>query len=144
MSAALRKNAANTRGRPFAPGNAGRPKGSRNQATLVVEQMLDGEAETITRKVIDLALQGNGIALRLVFERLAPPRRERPVTVALPQIETMEDIVKASRAVLAAVAAGDLTPAEAAELGRLLDTHVKAVEALDLEQRLRALEERSR
>jgi hypothetical protein len=36
----------------------------------------------------------------------------------------MEDIVKASRAVLAAVAAGDLTPAEAAELGRLLDTHV--------------------
>src|SRR4051812_42490407 len=39
-----RKYAAKTRGRPFAPGNAGRPRGSRNRTTLAAETLLDGEA----------------------------------------------------------------------------------------------------
>src|SRR5712691_6144293 len=51
------------RGRPFEPGQSGnpsgRPKGARNKATLVVEALLENEAEALTRKVIDLALAGN-------------------------------------------------------------------------------------
>src|SRR3954467_2997309 len=52
-------SAEKTRGRPFAPGQsgngAGRPRGSRNRTTLAAEQLLDGEAEALTRKVIELA-----------------------------------------------------------------------------------------
>jgi hypothetical protein len=56
--ARLRNNAGSTRGKPFAPGNAGRPRGSRNKATLAVEALLDGEAEAITRKAVEMALSG--------------------------------------------------------------------------------------
>jgi hypothetical protein len=45
--------------------------------------------------------------------------------------------------VLAAVAAGDLTPGEAAEIGKLIDTYVKAVEATELTERLERLEKMS-
>jgi hypothetical protein len=62
------------RGRPFQPGQSGnpsgRPKGARNKATLVVEALLENEAEALTRKVIDLALEGSMPALRLCLERL--------------------------------------------------------------------------
>ena len=52
------KNASSTRGRPFAKGNTGRPKGSRNKVTVAVETLLDGDAERLTRKAIELAMEG--------------------------------------------------------------------------------------
>jgi hypothetical protein len=42
-----------------------------------MEALLDTEAEAITRKVLAMALEGNMAALRLCFERLLPPRRDR-------------------------------------------------------------------
>ena len=39
-----------------------------------------------------------------------------------------------------AVAGGELTPSEAAELGKLVDAHAKAIEVTDLHRRLAALE----
>ena len=44
-----------TRGRPFQPGNPGRPKGARHKVTVAVEALLEGEAEGLTRKAIELA-----------------------------------------------------------------------------------------
>ena len=92
------------RGRPFQPGQSGnpsgRPKGARNKATLAVEALLENEAEALTRKVIDLALGGNMAALRLCFERLLPPRRNRGVAFDQPKIECAADALAASGAVL--------------------------------------------
>ena len=48
------KNARTTRGKPFAPGNPGRPAGTPNKRTLVLQEMVDGEGETITRKAMEL------------------------------------------------------------------------------------------
>ena len=84
------------------------------------------------------------VAMRLCLDRLAPPRRNRPVVFDLPAIERPEGLPGASRALLEAVASGALTPAEAAEIAKLLDVHVRAIEAADLEVRLRAVEEQSR
>ncbi|MGT2482365.1 hypothetical protein ACU4GR_33840 (plasmid) [Methylobacterium oryzae CBMB20] len=39
------------------------------------------------------------------------------------------------------MASGEITPAEAAELGRLVDAHVRAVEVADVAARLTALEQ---
>jgi hypothetical protein len=75
-------------GRPFEPGQsgnpAGRPKGSRNKATLAVEVLLDGEAESITRKAIELAKKGDLAAIRLCLDRIASPRKDRPVPSCCP------------------------------------------------------------
>ena len=56
------------RGKPFTKGHSGnpngRPKGARNKTTLAAQMLLDGEAEALTRKVIDMALEGDLVAIK--------------------------------------------------------------------------------
>jgi hypothetical protein len=128
----------------FAPGNGGggKAKGTRNRITRAIEALLEGEHEALTRKAIDKAKEGDMVALRLCLDRLAPPRKDAPITFELPPIETAADAKAASSAVLAAVAAGEVTPAEAATVMGLLVSHKLIVEATDFEARLAALEEK--
>src|SRR5712691_933414 len=131
-------------GRPFQKGQSGNPKGRRkgcrNRKTLLAELLLDGEAEKLTRKAIDLALGGSESALRLCLDRLIAPRRERPVNFALPPMKTAGDIAAAMIAVTEAVADGTLTPGEAFALSQTVDTFLRAIDARDFEQRLNKLE----
>lgn len=141
MTANTGSEQGSTRFKPGQSGNpAGKAKGTRHRVTLAIEALLEGEAETLTRKAIDLALGGDMTALRLCLERLAPARRDRPVTFDLPKIESTADLPKATQAILEAVSSGELTPSEAAELGKLVDAHAKAIEVTDLHRRLEALE----
>jgi len=111
-----------TRFKPGHSGNPnGRPKGSLNATTLAAQALLDGEAEILTRKAIELAKGGDLAALRLCIDRLVPPRKDRPVSFDLPKIESARDAANAISAVLTAVSTGDLTPAEASDVTRLLD-----------------------
>ena len=125
-------------GRSGNPG--GRPKGARNRTTQAVEAILDGEAEALTRKAIEMALDGDGPAMRLCLDRLCPPRKDRPVPFALPPIATAADAVKASAALVAAVAEGELTPSEAADFGKLIETVLRGIELTDVQDRLARLE----
>jgi hypothetical protein len=124
----------------FKPGNPGKPKGARSRATLAVEALLNGEAEMLTRTAIDKALEGDTVALRLCLERLAPPRKDSPITIELPPITTAGDVVIASAAVLSAVGAGEISPDEAGRVMALLTAHKNIVETGDLESRIAALE----
>jgi hypothetical protein len=99
---------------------------------------------SITRKAVELAKAGDLAAIRVCLDRMVPPRRDRTVAFELPKMETAADMVKASAALLEAVASGELTPSEAAELGRLVEAHVKAIEATAFEERLARLEEQRR
>jgi hypothetical protein len=119
---------------------SGRPPGSRNKTTLAVDALLDGEAETLTRKAIEKAKDGDIAALRLCLDRIAPVRKDRPVTFSFPLVASAADAAKASVALLAAVSAGEITPSEAVEIGRLLETYVRTLEITELEQRLNKLE----
>ena len=111
-----------TRFKPGHSGNPnGRPKGSLNATTLAAQALLDGEAEILTRKAIELAKGGDLAALRLCIDRLVPPRKDSPVSFDLPKIESARDAANAISAVLTAVSTGDLTPAEASDVTRLLD-----------------------
>ena len=136
----MRKNGENTRGKPFQQGNPGRPKGSRNRATLALEALLDGEAEALTRKAIEMAMGGDNTAMRLVMDRIMPPRKERLVLFTLPKLETAGDAVKATAALVEAVSVGDITPGEAGDLSKLVDGFTKAVELHEIQQRLDRLE----
>ncbi len=140
QASGVRKNVGITRGKPFQRGNPGRPKGARNKATLAAEALLSGEAEALARRAVELALEGDTTALRLCLERIVPPQRDRPVMFALPRLETPADAVRASAALVEAVASGDLTPAEAGELSKLLDGFTRAIEVHDLMARVEQLE----
>ena len=128
----------------FKPGQSGnpkgKPKGARNHATRAVLAMLDGEAEVLTRTAIDLAKNGDITALRLCLERLAPPAKDSPITVALPQLKSAADASKAMSAIVAAMASGEITPAEAAAVAGVIETYRRTIETADLEARIDELE----
>jgi hypothetical protein len=134
-----RNSGRNTDG-TFGPGNPGKPQGARHKATQAALALLDGQAETLTRKAVETALAGDTAALRLCLERIAPPRKDAPVTFALPPMKTAADAAKGAAAVLAAVAIGDLTPTEGAHVMGLIETYRRTLETTELEARLAALE----
>ena len=124
----------------FAPGNPGRPQGARHKATMAALALLDGQVEALTRKAVEMALAGDGTALRLCLERIAPPRRDAPVAFALPAVATAKDAATAAAAVLGAVAGGDLTPTEGGHVMALIEVYRRALETTELEARVAALE----
>jgi hypothetical protein len=118
----------------------GRPKGSLNKATLASQALLEGEAEALTRKVVELAKNGNPMALRLCLERLLPPRKDRPITFDLPSLEGLEDLPQALKAILEAVARGEITPGDGQTLTAMLEAYRKGLETTDHEARITELE----
>ena len=82
------KNGRNTAGK-FTSGNSGRPKGSRNKKTLAIESLLDGQAEALTQTAISKTLEGDGLALRLSLERIAPAPKDKSVSFPLLEMRGM-------------------------------------------------------
>jgi len=87
-----------------------------------------------------LAKAGDMQALKLCLDRIMPPRKDRHVAFALPAMNKPADAAKGLSAIVAAVADGQLTPSEAAELTRLVESFARVLETVDHEERLRALE----
>lgn len=132
------------RGRPFEAGKSGnprgRPKGSRNKATLAMEALLDGEANAILAKIVEKAKEGDPIALRLCLERLLPARRDRPVSFDMPDIKSAADASAASSAVLTACADGTLSLDEGNKVMAMIANHIRTLDAAEFEARLSAVE----
>jgi len=129
----------------FQPGQSGnpkgKPKGAKNHATRLAESLLDGDTEKLTRKAVELALSGDTVALRLCLERILPPRKSRPVNIALPETKTIDGVAEAQAAVVKAVADGELTPEEGTTLTNILEARRKAIETQDHESRIAKLED---
>jgi hypothetical protein len=127
---------------PFEKGEsgnpAGRPRGARN---LLMENLLADDAEAVGRKAVEMAKGGDMAAIRLCMDRVAPARKGEPVAFELPPLDKPADSVAASARIVAAAAAGDLTPSEAADLAKVLDVHVRALETKGFDERLTKLEE---
>jgi ribosomal protein L17 len=119
---------------------AGKPPGSRNKATLLIEKLLDDDAKEIAEKAIELAKSGDSTALRLCLDRIAPARKDRHIAFKLPKLEKPEHAIAAAAAIVEAVASAELTPSEAAEMMKLVEGYTRILGAEDHEQRLRALE----
>jgi hypothetical protein len=131
------------RGKPFKPGKsgnpAGKPPGARNRATVLAQALFDGEAETLTRKIIELAKDGDMQALKVCVDRLCPPMKAQaaPVQVEIPETDNISDI---ANAFIRAAAEGRLPPDVAAQLVSAVGTLARVVEVDELKIRLAALE----
>jgi hypothetical protein len=90
-----------------------------------------------------MALAGDTVALKLCIDRIFPVRRDRPVSFALPPISSPRDAADIAAAVAQAVAAGHLTPSEAAEIGKVIEIYVKAYETAELNDRMTRVEQLS-
>ena len=117
---------------------AGRPKGL-NRKNQKLRDGLDKHVPGILNRLVELAMAGDVMSARLVLERTLPALK--PVDVAAPAIG-MASLEKAPNAVLEALAAGTLTPDQAASLGSVLASLVRVRESTELEERIRNLEAR--
>ena len=133
------ENGRNTDGK-FTDGNAGRPRGSRNKATIAIESLLEGQSEALTQTAISKALDGDSVALRLCLDRIAPPMKDKPVVFPLPQMQDAADASQAAGSVLSAVSEGTLTPMEGTRVMGLIDSYRRTLELTDIEFRIKALE----
>jgi hypothetical protein len=117
----------------FLPGQSGNPAGkkpgTRNRATTLREALKDGEDAAAARIVIDKALSGDAVAARFIVDRLMPRPRSRTIELDLPAGAGAADILAASNATIAAMAAGEITPDEALTVTRVLDGRLRALKA---------------
>lgn len=137
-------HAANPSGgqRGWLPGESGnprgRPVGSRNRKTMIVEEF-EKEGSAVARVVVAAAKGGDMQAANIVLQRLSPPLRARAEKV---QFELTPDAPLTTQAqqILVAVSEGSIDP----ETGQLLINCITAFAGLkqvdDLEQRLATLE----
>lgn len=131
-------------GKKWKPGQSGNPAGkkpgTRHRITLLAEKLLDEDGEDVVKKCIELAKGGDSAAIKLIMDRLIPPRKDRPVMIDLPLIENISDASRAMAMVSTAVAEGTVTPLEAQVLSGVLENYRKVVESTKLEQRIAQLE----
>ena len=99
--------------------------------------------EQVAARMVKRAVDGDVGAARLILDRVAPIRRGRPVHLNLPNIEDAASVMNAHAALLSEVAAGKLTPEEAEPISALLGAHLKTIETVDIDRRLRDLESKS-
>jgi Family of unknown function (DUF5681) len=119
----------------------GRPRGSRNKASLRMQEMLEQRAEELVNKLVAMAIAGNIGALRLCLDRLVPARRNEPLFCELPPLAKAADAaVAATAAIVSAAAAGDVTADEAAKLAKVISLYIDSLEAHQFEDRLAKLE----
>lgn len=110
--------------RPGQSGNpAGRPKGVKNKASLLIELLIAGRLDDIVAKLVEQATWGDVRAIGMCLDRIAPARREAPIRIDLPEIRTLADAADASAALISAVAEGSMTLGEADRAMGLIDRH---------------------
>jgi hypothetical protein len=119
---------------------AGRLPGTRNRATMIVEQLLDGASPELTRDALAMARGGDSPLMRQILRSIIGPRRHRPSSFALPPLRNAGDVAPAIAAIAAAAAEGAISTAEASEISQVIERYMRALEAGDIEARLQRLE----
>jgi Family of unknown function (DUF5681) len=116
------------RGRPWVKGQSGNPAGRPPRAHMtatVAEYLIGRKTIPLTKKLVALALAGDRAALRLCFERIAPPRRDAQEWRGLPLVEDRVQVRALIGALSEAVEQGAITPAQSDALVSLAKTIVQ-------------------
>ena len=139
------KSARKQVGKPFAPGKSGnpggRPQGSRNKATVILDALADGEALEVLTRVVAAAKAGDLRAAEILLSRAWPARKGRAVALDLPDIRCSGDILRALGKTIRAMGAGKITPDEAAAIAGVMEQNRKLIETVEIEERLTKLEQ---
>ena len=119
----------------------GRPVGTRNKTTWAALSLIEDEGEQLARKAVELALDGDLPALKLCMDRLLPPAKERPLEAfSLPQLNDQRSVLEALDTIANKLSQGELLPAEATSICKVLEQYRKHFETTELSERLETLE----
>lgn len=137
----------------------GRRKGSPNKVTVAVRQRIEKEGDPIgllcrVAQGLPVAVPQQDGAKRDVYpdlnqiisaarwlgDKIVAPAKGRPVVLNLPTIETAADLTAAMAEIMTSTSSGLITPEEGQALTSLVEANRKAIETVDLERRIAAIE----
>jgi hypothetical protein len=122
----------------------GKPRGCRSHRNRELDQILEQNGSDILERVLKGARSGDTGCMRLILERLVPPKKSRTVQIdGFPVVTDLESADAAQTRLLSAVAAGELGLEEAEMLSNLISEKRKLLETRDIVMRIRALEARA-
>lgn len=122
---------------------SGRPQGTRNNATVLAERLLEDQTREICAAVVAEARTGNMQAAKIVLDRILPTKKDRPIRIDLPEMNSSTDLANSMSCVINAVGSGQISPSEGEAIARIIDIHAKTLELNEFEQRLSALERKT-
>ena len=105
--------------------------------------MLQSQAPAIVNKCLELALEGDAVALRLCLERVAPVRRISPVNLGSVPTSTVAELSQASDIILRKVISGELTILEARGMAQLIADRRKVLLLEEEEKRFLRMQAQS-
>lgn len=132
------------RGRPFQPRNKfgrGRPRGSRNKKTVLIEEFLAENSQPLLTKALKLALKGNTQMLRLLLDPVLRRPKDTPATIGPLPMGTPEELSQAQAKVMQGLGSGQLALEQAEKIFALIENARKLLETQTLDRRVRALEQ---
>jgi hypothetical protein len=106
----------------------------------LLEELVENEGESLTRKMIELGKAGNVRSLEYCLDRLLPQRHGQPISLQLPKINSVKDVAPTMAAVLEAIGNGTITPEQASPIIGLLNSYANASIAGDIAVRLERVE----
>lgn len=136
-------NAGREQGR-FVAGESGNPagklRGTRNRATALLDQMAERGAKAVLKAVLKAAKDGDVAAAGVVLSRIWPPRRGRPIRFDLPDLAQPAGAPAALAAIARLTADGVISCEEAGEIAKVVETHMRATDVVELMHRIERLE----
>ena len=134
-------------GRPFEKGNhfgAGRPKGSRNKTSMLLQALLEEHSPAILLEGMELAKKGNPRMIQSFLPYILPSRRELPIeTKPLPMGDALE-LSKSSEKLMERTTSGEISLSDSSALAALMEQRRQIIKTEDHEIRLRAVEQQAR
>lgn len=125
---------------PFKPGQSGNPAGRKPGTRNRKLELLRSNDRKLQKKVLDMAMEGDPAALKIIADRLWPRLRAQAPPVSIDA--TSDDIAATGRKIIDAALSGEVTADVLRDLLMALYAHGKLIELTELERRLQALETR--
>lgn len=126
----------------FKPGTSGNPRGRKRgvpDRRAQARELFSARKNELIEAAIALALSGDAAALRMCLDRIVPALKPVGVPVDLPALPA--DLAGKGERVLEQLAAGAMSPDEAATIIGAIAQQARIVETSELERRIAALEE---
>lgn len=126
----------------FKKGQSGNPKGRpKDTRTAELRALLRSHSQALVGKAKDMALDGDATAMRLCLERVLPPLKTKDEPVTVKGLNGSASLVEQGQSIINALAAGELSPTDAATLMQTVATQARIVEVDELERRVAVLEQ---
>ena len=109
---------------------------------MMAEKLLEKDAATIIKKLVEKAKNGEPWAIRSAADRIIPPARDRATPFNLPPINSPAYLPRAVQAAIDAAAKGELSLEAASQVVALLTGLRVAYASADLAERMNEMEAR--